>query len=142
MPSIRFKKLHRRYVLTEDYLHPPGPIDGFDDVTGEIRRTRDGLLLVDIRGGVLRICREYAWNGPSGPTLHTSDAMRGSLVHDTLYQITRELVRPGSDAEWDRRRHAADREFKRILDEDGMPWWRRNLWYRVLRIFGRWYIRT
>jgi hypothetical protein len=32
----------------------------------------------------------YAWNGPSGPTLDTRNFMRGSLVHDALYQLMRE----------------------------------------------------
>ena len=40
--------------------------------------------------GVLRIAKGYAWDGPSGPTLDTRNFMRGSLVHDALYQLMRE----------------------------------------------------
>ena len=40
--------------------------------------------------GALRIAKGYAWDGPSGPTLDTANFMRGSLVHDALYQLMRE----------------------------------------------------
>ena len=40
--------------------------------------------------GALRIAKGYAWDGPSGPTLDTRNFMRGSLVHDALYQLMRE----------------------------------------------------
>ena len=34
--------------------------------------------------------KDYAWDGPSGPTIDTSNSMRASLVHDVLYQAMRE----------------------------------------------------
>ena len=39
--------------------------------------------------GKLTIKRGYAWDGPSGPTIDTKTFMRGSLVHDALYQLMR-----------------------------------------------------
>ena len=39
--------------------------------------------------GHLIIKRSYAWDGPSGPTIDTKNFMRGSLVHDALYQLMR-----------------------------------------------------
>jgi len=31
----------------------------------------------------------YCWNGASGPVIDTKSTMRGSLVHDALYQLMR-----------------------------------------------------
>lgn len=72
--------------------------------------------------GTLEISDTYAWDGPSGPTIDTKNFMRGSLVHDTLYQLMRE---GGLDkATW---RKAADEELVRLCREDGMTriraWW-------------------
>ena len=72
----------------------------------------------------------YQWDGPSGPTIDTCNAMRASLVHDGLYQAIREG--------WleQRARKRADREFHRILKKDGMIFWRRWLWYWGVRLFA------
>lgn len=40
--------------------------------------------------GQLTVKEGYAWDGPSGPTIDTNSFMRGSLVHDALYQLIRE----------------------------------------------------
>ena len=40
--------------------------------------------------GVMVVKKLYAWDGPSGPTIDTKNFMRGSLVHDALYQLMRE----------------------------------------------------
>ena len=39
--------------------------------------------------GILKIEAGYAWDGPSGPTIDSKNFMRGSLVHDALYQLIR-----------------------------------------------------
>lgn len=72
--------------------------------------------------GSLAIKRGYAWDGPSGPTIDTRNFMRGSLVHDALYQLMRDAGL--SKEQW---RDEADLELKRICLEDGMSslraWW-------------------
>ena len=61
----------------------------------------------------------YGRDGPSGPTLDTRDFIRGSLVHDALYQLMREGLLDHS-----------------IHREDGMTalraWWV----YQGVRLFG------
>jgi hypothetical protein len=80
--------------------------------------------------GLLFIREGYAWDGPSGPTVDSKTFMRGSLVHDALYQLLRLGLIPGD------RRRAADRELRRICLEDGM-WSVRAWWvYRSVRRFG------
>lgn len=62
--------------------------------------------------GLLTISEGYAWDGPSGPAIDTSDLMQASLVHDALYQLMRE----GHLAY--EHREAADRILQRIYSED------------------------
>lgn len=100
-------------------------------------------------GGWLEIRSGYAWDGPSGPTKAISEIlvkipfvgtwlldkfiksfMRGSLVHDALYQ----LIRTGLlDPEW---RGPADRELKLICLQDGMSKARAFYVYKALRAAG------
>ena len=81
--------------------------------------------------GRLTIRRGYAWDGPSGPSIHSKNFMRGSLVHDALYQLMRqEHLDKGV---W---REQADLELKRICREDGM-WPIRASWvYWAVRKWG------
>lgn len=81
--------------------------------------------------GLLSIKKGYAWDGPSGPTIDTKDFMRGSLVHDALYQLMREDKLPLSC------RDNADRILRDICIEDGM--FRVQAWavYLGVRVFGR-----
>ena len=81
----------------------------------------------------LIVCKGYSWDGPSGPVIRTRNGMRASLVHDALYQAFRErgLKLTHFSRRW------ADNEFRRILKEDGMKWWRRRIWYWGVRLFGK-----
>lgn len=73
------------------------------------------------KNGMLIIRKGYCWDGPSGPTIDTANFMRGSLIHDVLYQamrlglISRKL------------RDDADKLLVEICREDGMSklrrWW-------------------
>ncbi len=64
--------------------------------------------------GLLIIKPGYAWDGPSGPTIDTKNFMRGSLVHDTMYQLLRmSLLDPAC-------REDADDDLRRLCLEDGM----------------------
>lgn len=82
------------------------------------------------RTGYLHIRKGYAWDGPSGPTIDTKNFMRGSLVHDVLYQLIGLGALPYSD------RLRADEILREICLEDGMSriraWWV----YRGVRIGG------
>jgi hypothetical protein len=81
--------------------------------------------------GTLTLFKGYAWDGPSGPTIDTLSFMRGSLIHDGLYQLFRE-------GHLDRLiyRDTADRILQRICLEDGM--WPIFAWlaYLGVHFFG------
>lgn len=83
------------------------------------------------RSGVLTIRHGYAWDGPSGPTIDTLNFMRGSLVHDALYQ----LIRDGY-IEKERWRDVADRELQKICIEDGMSCLRAEWVYQAVKYCG------
>ena len=80
--------------------------------------------------GWLKIKSGYAWDGPSGPTVDSKNFMRGSLVHDALYQLMREGLLPESC------REQADNELRRICREDGMSWLRAWYVFKAVRNFG------
>lgn len=110
--EIRYRSGYK-YQLADGYrvkvsVTPAEPIN-----TEFIKLGTDGTLVIK---------RGYAWDGPSGPTIDTRNFMRGSLVHDALYQLMRDAGL--SKDEW---RDEADQELKRICREDGMSrlraWW-------------------
>lgn len=72
--------------------------------------------------GKLTIKRGYAWDGPSGPTIDTKTFMRGSLVHDALYQLMRL-----KHLDYTKHRRQADDLLKRHCLQDGM--FRVRAWY-------------
>ena len=81
--------------------------------------------------GILTIFKGYAWDGPSGPTIDTLTFMRGSLVHDALYQLMRE-----KHLDHNVYRDASDRILQNICKEDGM-WFLRAAWvYQGVRLFA------
>lgn len=81
--------------------------------------------------GTLSVHNGYAWDGPSGLTIDTLNFMRGSLVHDALYQLMREGLLDAA-----RYRETADRLLQTHCIEDGMSslraWWV----YQAVRIGG------
>ena len=81
--------------------------------------------------GDLTLKEGYAWDGPSGPTIDTLTFMRGSLVHDALYQLMRE-----GNLDKNVYREAADRTLRDICREDGM--WSVRAWfvYHGVRLFA------
>jgi len=95
-----------KYQLKESYCCCVNIFPELDIITEFITLRTTGKL--EIKSG-------YAWDGPSGPTIDTKNFMRGSLVHDALYQLMREgLLNPAVY------RLVADSELKRICLEDGM----------------------
>jgi hypothetical protein len=109
-----------KYLLKEDYVCVTN-IESHEIQTEHITLTTEGVLL--IKAG-------YAWDGPSGPAIDTKNFMRGSLVHDALYQLIREKHLPHSA------RDKADRMLQKICEEDGM--WKIRAWwvYRAVSQFG------
>ena len=80
--------------------------------------------------GCLMVKEGYAWDGASGPAIDTLTFLRGSLVHDALYQLMREGLLPKSY------RRAADSLLKDICIEDGMSRFRACYVYRMVRWFA------
>lgn len=77
--KIRYRKGYK-YQLVEDYFHQTG-ITGYTVHDEFIQLTTTGML---------SISAGYAWDGPSGPAIDTKSFLRGSLVHDALYQLIRD----------------------------------------------------
>ena len=81
-------------------------------------------------GGILIIKKGYAWDGASGPTIDTDSSMRGSLVHDVLYQLMRNDIIDRSF------RETADYIIEELCVLDGMWKWRASFWKIALTGFG------
>ena len=81
--------------------------------------------------GLLTISKGYAWDGPSGPTFDTLNFMRGSLIHDALYQLMREGL-------LDHRQHrgTADQILHDTCRADGMSRLRAWIVLKGLTLFG------
>lgn len=69
-----------KYQLEEDYTVQVGILPLHPVITHWI---------VLMPTGWMTFWKGYAWDGPSGPTIDTPDSMRGSLVHDGIYQLLR-----------------------------------------------------
>ncbi|MDH4027916.1 MAG: hypothetical protein OEU95_03680 [Nitrospirota bacterium] len=82
------------------------------------------------KDGMLEIGKGYAWDGPSGPTIDTLNFMRGSLLHDALYQLIRMEKIPYSCKDH------ADRLLQRTCIEDGMSKFRAWYVYQAVKWFG------
>lgn len=115
------KRRHYKYTLFVNYQHatdirPPQPVS---------------TKFIDLdSNGLLTIKKNYAWDGPSGPSIDTKNFMRGSLVHDALYQLIRERHLPLEA------RAAADWLLREICLEDGMSRIRANWVYMAVDLFG------
>lgn len=127
-----------KYELRQPYQHQlhfvlPG-------TGGQSKSTTDNeqpLIKIETENGTgmcvaIHFESGYRWDGPSGPTIDTRNAMLASLVHDGLYQAIRE----GWLDQAKKVRKRADKEFRRILKKEGMIFWRRWLWYWGVRLFA------
>lgn len=84
----------------------------------------------DSINGILYIFKGYQWDGASGPAIDTQNFMRGSLLHDCLYQLMRENF---IDKKY---RKTADKLLVKICREDGMSYLRSEWVYYGVRCFG------
>lgn len=127
--SIRYRAGYK-YQITAAYLHPIS--DEILAIINHVALNEYGHEFIAIyqKDKIMTMAEGYAWDGPSGPTIDTPDFMRGSLVHDALYQLMRDgyMLQSG--------RVLADRELVAICKADGMPWWRRAYVYVSVRLFG------
>ena len=111
-----------KYQLAKQYHTNIAPILPVQSVDTE-------FIKLD-RMGNLEIAEGYAWDGPSGPAIDTPNFMRGSLVHDAMYQLMREK-HIGQE-----HREAADKILRRICREDGMSWLRSQYVYQGVQRFA------
>ena len=120
---ITYKKRLLKFELVESYEVQTGIIlrHGQRLITKFMNLWPDGRLV---------ILKGYAWDGPSGPTIDTKNFMRGSLVHDCLYQLMRERHLEQSF------RKTADQLLRKICREDGMSRFRAWYVYRSVRAFA------
>lgn len=115
-----------KYRLVEAYeLRLSFPLAEPCEVAGFVRLVPAGM------GARLEVCTGYAWDGPSGPTFDTRSFLRGSLVHDALYQLLRTGRLPSDP--W---RLRADVLLRDLCREDGMSWFRSAYVYAAVRVFG------
>jgi len=111
-----------KYQLAEDYQ-----LQTDFNITREI----DGEFIALSVNGLLVIKKGYAWDGISGPVADSDCNMRASLVHDALYQLMRE-----ENLDFEKQRKIADKLFKKICIEDGVPHFLASSYYEVLRLFA------
>ena len=102
-----------KYQLVEEYI---------TDINIKPDQDIDIVYVKLTTAGKLTIIKSYAWDGPSGPTIDTLNFMRGSLVHDALYQLMRE-----EKLDKTVHREPADKLLQQMCKEDGMTairaWW-------------------
>lgn len=114
-----YRKLHRyKYQLMDDYEVQIDIKPAEDIVYDYLALSSDGLLTIK---------KHYAWDGPSGPTIDTRDFMRGSLVHDALYQMMRLSALDNNQY-----RKRADQILRELCLDDGM--WGFRAWYVYLAV--------
>lgn len=71
--------------------------------------------------GSVKLSSGFAWDGPSGPTFDTKTFMRGSAIHDALYELMDRGLLPINFKSY------ADNYLVKICNQDGMSsirqWW-------------------
>jgi len=115
-----FYKNGYNYQLKQDYL-----------IDTELRPYKvSGNYFVSLYPtGCLEIKKGYAWDGATC-AIDTNNFMRGSLVHDAMYQ----LIRDGAIDK--KHREYADKLLHKILLEDGMSKFRAGYVYLAVKQFG------
>ena len=83
--------------------------------------------------GYLLVNTGYAWDGPSGPVIHTKNWLKPSLVHDVFYQMLRNELFSDFEAA---RENADDYMYQMLLD-GGMSRFRAWYSWKAVRKFGK-----
>lgn len=121
-----------KYQLIDDYEY----WFVFDEALAPVEDVTAGRYLTFSRSGLLGIRAGYCWDGPSGLARDTRTFMRGSLIHDALYQ----LIRTGHLGDANRWKDIADQVLRELCLKDGMWWLRAWYTYYAVRLCGRWYL--
>jgi hypothetical protein len=120
---MKYRKLnHYKYSVMEDCTVQTNIVPSSDLVYRFMTLFTTGQLLIK---------QGYAWDGATGLPITPKDMMRGSLVHDVLYQ----LMRLG-DLDYKTNRVLADEMLRRLSLEDGANFAEANCIYEVVRLFG------
>ncbi len=120
MKSISYKRGYK-YQLYCDYDVETAILPEKEIKTKYICLSKKGRLYIN---------NGYCWDGPSGITFDTKSFMRGSLVHDALYQLMRNGHLNTSLRDY------ADRLLQIMCKEDRMYSFRAWYVYTVLKYFG------
>lgn len=120
---MKYSESNYKYQLEEDLFYQTNfRFDADIFIAGYIYLDKNGLL---------RIYRGYAWDGASGPTIDTKSSIRGSCIHDALYQLIREGLLDIS------LRESADIILEKVCIEDGMFSWRAAYWRFFVSKFAK-----
>ena len=119
MTTIYYKKGYK-YQIVKDYRIYLG-------VPNEV-----STPFIKISNGIMTIKAGYSYDGPSGPTIDTKNFMRGSLIHDALYQLI--ANKKFSD------RKLADKWLRDICKEDGMCSFRAWYIHLAVRTLGKYFL--
>ncbi len=124
---MKYKELKNyKYQLADTYVIQTDLAPEQDIFTPD-----EGKVFIKLStNGTLFIFAGYSWDGASGIAVDTKNFLRGSLVHDALYQ----LMRQGKIAL--EHRDYADRLLQKICKEDGMSSFRANNVYYAVKLFG------
>lgn len=120
MEHIKYIEKKTKYRLEEEYISMTGII-GYEAETPLITLTLIGKLT--IRYG-------YGFD-PSGPTVDTKTAIRGSLEHDAFFELMRDGFVPVSEMD------KINDRLETVCKEDGMIGFRAELWDYFLDTFGK-----
>lgn len=120
MKQIKYIKKPTKYRLEETYSSMTG-ILGYTAETPLIKITPIGMLIIQYGYGF----------DPSGPTIDTKSALRGSLEHDALYELVRRGFIPLSEID------KINDRLEIVCKEDGMNTFRAEAWDYVLDMLGK-----
>jgi len=121
MTAFRYETQSGKYCyqLTKDYVHQLG----FDALKFGSNKWATVLM-----SDALILAVGYQWNGVSFPCFpQTKKTARASAIHDALTQLAKLDLLPRNDA---------DKEFKRVLIEDGVSRFVAEIMYHAVRLYA------
>ena len=139
--QLRKKRLFQRslFQLTLNYNHQfiTNSFSGLNVALNYSRPKipRSNVTLQFSTGGNLVLPAGYLWDGASGPVPNWKESLRGTAVHDALYNL---MGGHPNHFDPDRQncRRMADDELERILGADGLATSKIRRWMLAVRWFG------